>query len=103
MMDKKFLKWVGGAALMAMLLVGCGTDNEPANNDNPVNDEGNMEQQDNNNINEDVNEGMHDEHDPESEDKNVPGDGDMTKDNNTPAEDPIEDTNDMQDADNKDE
>ncbi|PAQ13123.1 hypothetical protein CD798_16565 [Bacillaceae bacterium SAOS 7] len=106
-MYKKLLQWLGGTALIAVLLVGCGNDNNPPNNDNPVNDEDNVEenieQQDNNNIKEDINEEMHNEHYPESEDKNVPGDGDMMKDNNTPVEDPIEDKNDMQDADNKDE
>ncbi len=95
-MNKKLLKLIGGSILSAMLLVGCGTDDQepppPADNNNvetpDVNDNNDM------NGNNDVNNG--------NNDINTDNDGDMMEDNNTPGEDAVEDQLDRNDEDNKD-
>jgi len=113
----RYLKLLGAGLLSAGLLVGCANndDVDPAPEDNNINDNvGNdITDTDNNdaldgveNPGDDgnngsvINNGGNGSND--NTDINVPGDGDTGVDNNTPAEDIIEDGLDMKDRDNKD-
>ncbi|TCN24126.1 hypothetical protein [Mesobacillus foraminis] len=117
----KLLKLLGGSLLSAMLLVGCGTndDNDPPPNgdtdvQNPAddNDGAEINRFDNNNGNNGGNNGNGNNDDTNGErifndnnnnnDTNRDGDGDMFRDNNDRGEDGMEDDLDRNDRDEKD-
>lgn len=104
-MNKKFFSMIAGSALAAVLIAGCGINNNdqepPPEND--VNEPG-VNDNDNNNGNDMNNNGVNgnDNLNNNNNDINTDNDGDMMKDDNAPGEDLIEDRRDREDPDNKD-
>jgi hypothetical protein len=123
-MNNKLLKVIGGSALTAMLLAGCGAnDNDPPPNDGAGTDDGTTEINDlnrndrdnrifNNNRNTGDNDLFDNDRDDDNElfddnnnrnnDRNTDNDFDMGRDRNTPGEDGLEDRLDLNDNDNRD-
>lgn len=102
-MNKKFFSMIAGSALAAVLIAGCGINNNdqeppPENdvNEPGVNDNGNGNDMNNNGVN------GNDNLNNNNNDINTDNDGDMMKDDNAPGEDLIEDRRDREDPDNKD-
>ncbi|WP_335871193.1 hypothetical protein [Bacillus sp. 2205SS5-2] len=94
-MNKKLWSILGASALAAMLMIGCGTDQEPPPEDDTLIEE-----------DLDLNEEVDDFGDQElNEDTNVEDgmDLDPAQDKNTPEEEILEDPKDMEDEDRKDE
>lgn len=97
-MKMRIAKLAGGSALAAMLLAGCGAEEEepmeePAVEE-PAMEEDMTEEEGDNDV-------LIEEND-ETEDQNTDEDMDPGTDENTPEEDVIEDQGDMEDADNQD-
>jgi hypothetical protein len=102
-LNKKLLSIIGSSVLSAMLLAGCNVnDNPPPEDDTNVEDQGG-----NGNLDTDLDNGTDDgllENDAnDTNDTNLPGDGDPALDQNTNQEEQMEDEIDRDDADNKDE
>jgi len=124
-MNKKLLKVIGGSALTAMLLAGCGAnDNDPPPNDGGT-DDGTTEINDlnrndrdnrifnnnrntdndlfdNNNRNDNNLNNYNNGNNRRTNDTNTDNDFDMSRDLNTPDEEGLEDRLDLKDRDNRD-
>ncbi|MHC0036480.1 hypothetical protein [Pseudoneobacillus sp. C159] len=102
-MKQKLLSYLGGTVLSISLLSGCAMNNDNDNDNQNPPPEDVRTNMNGNDVRNDVDDQLTNDHYPESEDINTPSDKDPSKDRNTPQEDIVEDDIDARDRDNKDE